>query len=180
MFGPPSNPYVPELDLDDEDPEEDPEEEEDEDQVMADPGEPERPEPSEDELLLQRWGRFRASVEAWGPIPDETIEDYESRFFATFFDMKDFPEGLEDADLCRIFWQGVPEPIAIRGTSRVDSLDAQLDNARQEWRIWQERIQRRPSQIVTASVIKGRRRPTGVASSSAPSTIIAVHERSMS
>ena len=132
-FGPPSNPYVPELDLDEEDPEEDleedPEEEEEEDQVMADTGEPERPEPSAVELFLQRWGRFRATVETWGPIPDETIEDYESRFFATFFDMEDLPEGLEDADLCRIFWQGMPEPIAIRGISRVDSLDTQLDNA---------------------------------------------------
>ena len=43
--------------------------------------------------------------------------------------MEDLPEELEYADLCRIFWQGVPEPIAIHGTSRVDSLDAQLDNA---------------------------------------------------
>ena len=59
-FGLPPNPYVPELDLDEEDskedPEEDPEEEEeeDEDQVMADASEPERLEPSADELYMQR------------------------------------------------------------------------------------------------------------------------------
>ena len=57
-FGPPPNPYVPELDLDEEDPEEDPEEEEEEDQAMADVGEPAGPELSEVELFLQRWGRF--------------------------------------------------------------------------------------------------------------------------
>ena len=59
--------------------------------------------------------------------------------------MEDLPEGLEDTDLCRIFWQGVLEPILIRGTSREDSLDAQLDNARHEWRIWHEQIRTRPS-----------------------------------
>ena len=58
---------------------------------MADPGEPAGPELSEAELFLQRWGRFRVTVEAWGPIPEETIEDYESWFFATFFDMEDLP-----------------------------------------------------------------------------------------
>ena len=132
---------------------------------MADTGEPEVPEPSVAELLLQRWGRFRATVEAWGPIPEETIEDYESRFFTTFFDREDFPEGIEDEDLCRIFWQGVPQPVAIHGTSCVDSLDAQLDNARRVWREWQEMSRRRPHRITTHAVLRGRRRFSGATSS---------------
>ena len=49
--------------------------------------------------------------------------------------MEDLPEELEEAKLCRIFWQGVPEPILIRNTSCEDIFDAQLDNARREWSV---------------------------------------------
>lgn len=71
-------------------------------------------------------------VEGWGPIPYERLEDYESRFIFTFFNSEDLSEGLEDVEICRIFWRGVPESISTHGTSYEDSFDAQLDNARHE------------------------------------------------
>ena len=64
---------------------------------------PEIPKPTAEERHTQKWGRFKATVEAWEPIPDENLEDYESRFFSTFFGMEDLLEELEDADLCMIF-----------------------------------------------------------------------------
>ena len=97
---------------------------------MAKAEEPDIHKLTAEERRTQRWARFRMMVKAWRPIQDERLEDYESRFFSTFFGIEDPPEELEDADLCRIFWQGVPEPISIRSTSYEDDFDAPLDNAR--------------------------------------------------
>ena len=83
---------------------------------------------------MQEYKRLRVLVEAWEPVPDESLEDYESRFISTFFGTEDLPKEFEEAELCRIFWQGVPERILIRGTSCEDNFDAHLDNARRVWR----------------------------------------------
>ena len=52
---------------------------------MAEAEESTIPEPIAEERHTQKQGRFKATVEVWEPIPDENLEDYESRFFSTFF-----------------------------------------------------------------------------------------------
>ena len=137
--------------LEEEDPEEDPEED-----LEEDPEEDLEEDPEADgEQPMQEFERFRALVEAWEPVPNESLEDYESRFISTFFGAKDLPKEFEEAELCRVFWKGVPKLISIHGTSYEENFDAQLDNARRVWREWQERSRRRPHRIITTAVVQG-------------------------
>ena len=73
----------------------------------------------------------------------------------------DIPEELGEEELCRRFWQEMPDPIPICGTSCEDSFDAQLEDARRKWRAWLERTGTRPHRFVTTTIVRGRRRSTG-------------------
>ena len=73
----------------------------------------------------------------------------------------DIPEELGEEELCRRFWQEMPDPIPICGTSCEDSFDAQLEDARRKWRAWLERTGTRPHRFVTTAIVRRRRRSTG-------------------
>ena len=110
---------------------------------------------------MQEFERFRALVEAWELVLNESLEDYESYFISTFFGAEDLPKEFEEAELCRVFWKGVPKSIAIHGTSCEENFDAQLENAQRVWREWQERSMRRPHRIIMTAVVRGRRQFSG-------------------
>ena len=162
----------------------DPEEEDPEGDSEEDPEEDPKEDPEEDpeedeEQPQQEFERYRALVEAWEPIPNESLEDYESRFISAFFSAEDLPKEFEERELCKVFWKGVPKPISIHGTSCEEGFDAQLENARRVWREWQERSMRRPHRIITIVVVRGRRRFSGASTSRASSTDAAARDDPM-
>ncbi len=51
--------------------------------------------------------------------------------FETILSPGDLLEGLEDEELCRIYWRGVPKLVSTYGVSCEYSIDVQIDNVRQ-------------------------------------------------